>query len=78
MPPRSGNLADKKILQRLILDMKSSDHNTMSDASGKFIRLGEHGLPALRELERTNPEPLKSHIRRTIQAAEGRAAEENN
>jgi hypothetical protein len=78
MPPRPGNLADTKILQTLIVDMKSSDHNKLRDASGKFVRLGKHGLPALRELERTNPVPLKSHIQRTIKAAEARAKEENN
>lgn len=78
MPPKPGDLADTKVLQPLIAGVKSSDFDRMSDASGKLIRLGNHGLPALRELERTHPEPLKSHLQRTIRAAEARAAEQRN
>jgi hypothetical protein len=78
MPPKPGDLADTRILQPLIADVKSPDFNKMSDASGKLIRLGNHGLPALRELERIHPEPLKSHLQRTIRAAEAHVAEESN
>jgi hypothetical protein len=76
MPPKPGGLADTKIIQPLIADTKSSDFKKQNDAQAKLVRLGKYGLPALRELERTSAEPLKSHVRRIIQAAEARAAEE--
>jgi hypothetical protein len=76
MPPKPGGLADTKVLQPLIADAKNPDFNKHVPASGKLIRLGKYGLPALRELERTSTEPLKGHFQFSIQIAEARAAEE--
>lgn len=78
MPPTPGGLADTKILQPLIAAAKNPDLNKHVPASDLLIRLGKYGLPALRELERTSTEPLKSHFQRSIRRAEARAAEEEN
>ena len=76
MPPTPGGLADTKIIQPLMADAKSSNFDKYSNASSLLIRLGKYALPALRELERTSAEPMKSHFQRTIGFAEARAAEE--
>ena len=76
MPPNPGTLAATKVLQPLIVDAKNPDINKHVPASDLLIRLGKYGLPALRELERTSTEPLKSHFQRSIRRAEVRVAEE--
>lgn len=76
MPPKPGSYFEPKVLRPLIADTASGDQKRQGDAGWKLVRLGRYAVPALKELEQTSPEPLKSHVSRLIEAAERRAVSE--